>query len=252
MECHEAQDVIHAYFDGELDLVRTLDFEHHIQECQACSQGNEPLTKVRRSIQSAGLYFKAPPGLKQRIGVSIRKAARQAPASPILVGRRWMALAASLGLVAIATWAVITRTGASADHLLALEVRSSHVRSMMGTHLLDVQSADQHTVKPWFDGRLDFAPQVRDFKAASFPLLGGRLDYLAERPVAALVYGHEKHLINLFVWPAKNQSASPVVESIDKGYSMVHWTQGDMNYWMISDMSSQDLRHFAELYRDQK
>jgi anti-sigma factor RsiW len=252
VECHEAQDVIHAYFDGELDLVRTLDFERHIQECQACSQGHESLAKTRRSIHSAGLYFKAPPGLEQRIALDIRKAGGQAPALPISIARRWMAVAASLALVAITTWAIVTRPGASAENLLALEVRSSHVRSMMGTHLLDVQSADQHTVKPWFDGRLDFAPQVRDFKADSFPLLGGRLDYLAERPVAALVYGHEKHLINLFIWPAKNKADGPVLESVDKGYSMVHWTREGMNYWAISDMSNQVLRHFADLCRDQK
>src|SRR5947209_1267988 len=117
---------------------------------------------------------------------------------------------------------------------MASEVASAHIPSLMAEHLSDVKSTDQHTVKPWFDGKLDFAPPVRDFKNASFTLERGRLDYLADRPVAALVYCHEKHLINLFIWPAPNHTDHPPAMIEQKGYILIHWIRGNMNYWAVS------------------
>jgi anti-sigma factor RsiW len=175
-----------------------------------------------------------------------------------------MAMAASVAFIAFALWTLVRTPGVSQEKLLAQEVRASHVRSLMGTHLMDVESSDhlgthlvdvkssdQHTVKPWFDGKLDFAPDVRDFKAESFPLVGGRLDYLADRPVAALVYRHDKHFINLFIWPAPNETDRAETELVEKGYSVIHWIRAGINYWAISDTSDQTLRRFADLYRDQ-
>jgi anti-sigma factor RsiW len=254
MDCQEARDVIHAYFDGELDLVRTLDFERHIHDCQSCSRAHKGLAAMRSSIRGAGLYYKAPLGLEQRIRADVRKArgetGREAGGRPVSITWRWMAMAASLAFIAFALWTLVRTPGVSQEKLLAQEVRASHVRSLMGTHLMDVESADQHTVKPWFDGKLDFAPDVRDFKAESFPLIGGRLDYLADRAVAALVYRHEKHFINLFIWPAPNEADRSVTESVEKGYSVIHWIRAGINYWVISDTSDQTLRRFADLYRD--
>jgi anti-sigma factor RsiW len=120
----------------------------------------------------------------------------------------------------------------------------------MAEHLWDVKSTDQHTVKPWFDGKLDFAPDVRNFKDQSFALEGGRLDYLENRPVAALVYRHEKHYVNLFVWPAAGQADQGETITSHRGYSLIHWVNSGMNYWAISDMGEDSLRRFAGLVRD--
>jgi anti-sigma factor RsiW len=131
-----------------------------------------------------------------------------------------------------------------ASELLAEQVVSSHIRSLMANHLSDVVSSDQHTVKPWFSGKLDFAPVVKDLSSSGFPLAGGRLDYLADHPVAALVYKHRQHTINVFLWPSPESNSSPRTMTI-KGYSVVHWTQSHMAYWAVSDLNAAELGGFA-------
>ena len=120
---------------------------------------------------------------------------------------------------------------------------------MQPGHLEDVASSDRHTVKPWFDGRLDFAPPVKDFAAEGFPLRGGRLDYLAGRPVAALVYQRDKHIIDLFVWPANGNPSQPPDTAQRQGYNVVHWTEDGMVFWAVSDVEIGQLREFAERWR---
>ena len=119
----------------------------------------------------------------------------------------------------------------------------------MAEHLWDVKSTDQYTVKPWFDGKLDFAPEVRDLSSESFALEGGRLDYLASRPVAALVYRYQKHYINLFIWPAAGQADQGEVFTSHQGYALVHWIRAGMNYWAVSDTSGENLRRFSSFLR---
>jgi anti-sigma factor RsiW len=131
-----------------------------------------------------------------------------------------------------------------AAQLLAEQVVSSHIRSLMANHLSDVVSTDQHTVKPWFSGKLDFAPVVTNLAPQGFPLVGGRLDYLDDRTVAALVYKHRQHTINLFLWPLSDSDANPQILSI-KGFNVVHWTQAHMNYWAVSDLNASELTEFA-------
>jgi anti-sigma factor RsiW len=138
--------------------------------------------------------------------------------------------------------------GVGAD-VVAREVLTSHLRSLMPGHLMDVVSTDQHTVKPWFDGRIDFSPPVNDFAADGFRLVGGRLDYLAGRPVAALVYQRRKHIVNVFVWPAADGSQSAVESTAHDGYNLLHWRRGGMNYWMASDLNAQEMGDFARLLR---
>jgi anti-sigma factor RsiW len=128
--------------------------------------------------------------------------------------------------------------------VLADQVVSSHIRSLMANHLTDVISSDQHTVKPWFSGKLDFAPVVKDLSSKGFQLVGGRLDYIADRPVAALVYKRRQHSINLFVWPSPQADSSPHTMTI-KGYDVVNWTQGHMAYWAVSDLNAAELNDFA-------
>src|SRR6185503_12846278 len=152
-------------------------------------------------------------------------------------------LALSGGLL----WKILAaRSQSNTDDLLAQEVVSSHIRSMMLNHLVDVPSSDQHTVKPWFNGKLDFAPDVKDLVDQGFPLVGGRLDYVDNRAVAALVYQRRKHSINLFIWPSSDAAKSTQQFSVN-GYNIIHWTNSGSTYWAVSDVNSTDLSEFAKL-----
>jgi len=162
---------------------------------------------------------------------------------------RWLAIAASILLAASLAWNVSRlRPGIAENDLVAQGVLSDHIRSLMGEHLLDVPSTDQHTVKPWFNGKLDFSPEVKDFAAEGFPLVGGRLDYLMNRNVAALVYRRRQHVINLFTWPS--DSPAVVEDHFSRnGYNVVRWTHGGMTYWAVSDLNLNELEQFRDLYR---
>jgi anti-sigma factor RsiW len=175
--------------------------------------------------------------------VALREATTSRRARGPAAGR-WLALAASVAIVAIGSWRLGTRHAAS--EILADQVLASHVRSLMPGHLDDVVSSDQHTVKPWFNGKLDFSPPVHDFSGRGYPLLGGRLDYLNGRPVAALVYGRRQHLINVFLWPAAGpvSSGAPLER---QGYHLLHWTTPEYAYWVASDLGLSELTDFAGL-----
>jgi len=138
-----------------------------------------------------------------------------------------------------------------ADEFLATQLIASHVRSLMANHLTDVASSDQHTVKPWLDAKLDFAPPVVDLSSEGFPLVGGRLDYLDNRPVAALVYQRRKHFINLFVWPGETGAARPTMAMSHEGYQLLHWADPDFNYWAVSDVNANDLQTFKQQFEAQ-
>jgi anti-sigma factor RsiW len=134
------------------------------------------------------------------------------------------------------------------DQFLATQLIASHVRSLMANHLTDVASSDQHTVKPWLDAKLDFAAPVVDLSGQGFPLIGGRLDYLDNHSVAALVYQRRKHFINLFVWPRKPEDSKSEKMVAREGYHLLHWVDGDFNYWAVSDVSVGDLQSFKQLF----
>ena len=245
MSCREAQELIHGYVDGELDLVRNLEMERHFRECAACASAHERLRSMRAAMSVP--YFQAPPGLETRIRARVREASgvAQAAAPRRWFQWQWAGMAATLVIVALGTWRVAS-TNQHGD-ALAQEVLASHVRAMMASHLTDVPSSDRHTVKPWFSGKLDFSPAVGDFADRGFALVGGRLDYLDGRPVAALVYQRRKHVINLFVWPAPEQPDSRVEETERQGYHLLHWTKGHMKYWAVSDLNAAELRALVGL-----
>jgi len=192
-------------------------------------------------------YYRAPDALRERIRASIRAEGRKQERRPLFW--TWGGMAAAFAAASVLSWnlALMQAAGGSEDRL-AREIASAHVRSLMAeNHLSDVISTDQHTVKPWFQGKLDFAPVVTDFAASGFPLTGGRLDYIDGRPVAALVYRHRLHVVNLFEWPAANPDASAPELVTRHGYSLVRWKRGGLEYWLVSDAAGADLLKFAEL-----
>ena len=247
MNCEAAQTLVDAYIDGELDPAGKLEIERHLEECALCSQGYREHQGLKRAVNGGELRFKAPPELQQRIRFALRREA-SAETPQRTVPRRWFTAAASLAIAALALLVVLPLwRERSVDDLIAREVLAGHVRSLMVDHLADVPSSDQHTVKPWFDGKLDFSPPVEDLAAEGFPLVGGRLDYIDNRPVAALVYQRHKHFINVFIWPAASgaDAGTKIVER--KGYELLHWTKAGMTYWAASDLEQSELRKFVDL-----
>jgi len=249
VSCQETQDLIHGYIDGELDLARSLQIERHIEGCESCSKAYRAQQELKGALQAVPLRFIAPNDLRRRIRSSLREAGAPAPARSTfnwLSKWRWAGAVAALALVAVMSWNLARVSRApSGDELVALEVIDSHVRSLMANHLEDVPSTDQHTVKPWFNGKLDFSPPVQDLAKDGFPLVGGRLDYLENRPVAALVYQRRKHFINLFIWPSTHASGQGAVTR--QGYNLLHWTQSGMAFWAASDLNNSELREFVKL-----
>ena len=246
MNCESAQTLVDAYIDGELDPAGKLEIERHLEECALCSEGYREQRTLKRALGAGDLRFKAPADLQQRVRFALRREAN-AEAAPRTVPRSWFAAAASLAIAALALLVVLPLwRDRSADDLVAREVLAGHIRSLMPNHLADVPSSDQHTVKPWFDGKLDFSPPVEDLSTQGFPLIGGRLDYIANRPVAALVYQRKKHFINVFIWPASGAEAAKEIGA-RQGYELFRWTKGGMTYWAVSDLEESDLKNFVEL-----
>jgi anti-sigma factor RsiW len=254
LNCQETQKLIHAYLDGELDLVKSLEIEEHLQGCPTCSQIYQNQQALRTSLNAGLLYFRSPAPLRKNIQAALRQADQpetRAARAPRRIAWRWAAVAASLVVVVFAAWGVVRSLSAPfANDLLAQEVVASHVRSLMPDHLVDVPSSDQHTVKPWFSGKLDFSPVVDDLANQGFPLVGGRLDYLDNRPVAALVYRYQQHLINLFSWPAAGASDTAVTVDTRQGYHVAHWIKSKMAYWAISDVNETELQQFVQLVQN--
>ena len=247
MNCKDAQSLIDGYVDGELDLVKNLEIEKHLQECTLCAQGYKDQQSLRDAIKSGPFYFKPPAELRGRIQQSLRTAAQPEARSRVLPWR-WLSVAAPVAAAAVLVLALVPLLrGPSADELLAREVIASHVRSLMANHLADVPSSDEHTVKPWFNGKLDFSPPVKNLAEQGFPLIGGRLDYIGNRPVAGLVYQRHKHFINLFVWPLEVKSDIGPKSLSRQGYNLFHWVNAGMTYWAVSDLEKGELQNFVRL-----
>ncbi len=251
MNCDDAISLVHGYVDGELDLTNALALERHLSQCAACSRRYENVRTLSSVLRDGALYYEASPALQRRV----RRALRQSSESRSLGGLRarfswgWLAAAASAAiLVVVLAGGLLPRfTAGTIDTRISQEVIASHVRSLMADHLTDVLSSDQHTVKPWFAGKLDFSPPVKDLAAEGFPLVGGRLDYIERRPVAALVYRRRKHTINLFVWPEEGAPSPPRAENTPHGYNLINWNENGMTYWAVSDLDATELAEFAKL-----
>lgn len=250
MDCERALALLPAYLDGELDLVTALELEAHLGTCDACAREYAAQRDLQGLLagQRAELVAAPPPALEQRLRARLRQSAGLRPA-PQPFFRPWGAAAAVLLVVALFALGVfLLSRGAypGQESVVAQEVEVAHVRSLLPGHLTDVVSSDQHTVKPWFDGKLDFSPPVLDLSAQGFPLAGGRLEYIDGHPAAALVYLRNKHVINLLVWPS-TASPGPLQLSSVNGYHLFQWRQGAMEFWAASDLETAELRAFVEL-----
>jgi anti-sigma factor RsiW len=239
--CDEVRELLSPYADGELDLVRALEIERHLADCPDCAAALERLRALSARLADPALYHVPPPGLAARVRASLR------PRSSLPWRRAALGAAAAL-LAAAALWGIVRGLMVpSAEDMLAREVVNAHVHSLMAGHLLDFPSDNRHKVKPWFDGRVDVAPEVKDL-GDQFPLAGGREEYVDGRPAAAVVYRRRDHVINVLVWREAGRDRPPAFLG-RQGYHLAHWHDNGRAFWVVSDLNEEELRQFVELLR---
>jgi anti-sigma factor RsiW len=247
--CPDKRLLLHGLVDGELDAANALELEAHLKDCAGCAEELERIKALRRTLAEPALRYPAPERLRARIAAAIqaeggrsRRAAGRGfslkALTPFLAGGAIAALAAGLALVMI--------TPVAPEPALERELVDDHVRSLLAQHLTDVTSTDQHTVKPWFAGRVDYSPPVVELKDQGFPLAGGRLDYVDGKVTAALVYRRRLHVINLFVRPAAGRDGAWA--GTHEGYNLLRWRQGGLEFWAVSDLNRAELEQFRDLY----
>jgi anti-sigma factor RsiW len=277
MTCDQIRSLVAPYLDGELDPPAVASVESHIAGCEACARHLAEMRALSGAIHDELPALAAPDALRARILDAVRTAmpaaeesgtTRQSPqrlgaehfgmqrGTKPRVRPQWLAAAVLYVVAGAAAWMLGVahgRSPGSPGSELRDAVVASHVRSLQASHLIDVASSDRHTVKPWFDGKLDFSPPVPDLATQGFPLVGGRLDYLDGRPVAALVYGRAKHVVNLFIWPATTDaSRDPLHDAAPatvRGYHVRHWVRDGMTFWAVSDVAEPDLDTFVSLFQ---
>ena len=244
MECKRAQNLIDPYLDDELDPIHAMEVESHLHDCTACAGKLQSRKNLQQALRTKLPYYTAPASLR-----------RMAPANPV---RKWKiatyALAACLAIAVGGMSLTLLNRGpiATGNAVLAEAVESEHLRSLLTPeHLIDVVSSDKHTVKPWFVGKIPFAPPVPDLHDDNFELVGGRLDVLNNQTVAALVYRRDKHRINVFIYPSSDphaDTAIPAPTTTARGHHVLHWTCDGFDCWAISDMEASGLQKFAEVF----
>jgi anti-sigma factor RsiW len=245
MTCAEAEIVLHALLDGELDAGHAHDVEAHVGNCPRCATQLRAYREMQHAMLAAPLRFTAPTSLRRRI----ERALPSAP--PRVASRRSMLKGFAMGTAlsaAIAASLVIGVIRTDQDQRVLGDVFSAHVRSLQADHLTDVQTSDQHTVKPWFNGKVDVAPPVVDLTAQGFRLIGGRLDYLDGKAVASIVYRRRMHVINLFI--AQAAPSEPQGRKIDKiqGFNIRRWNAQGFEFWAVSDIDAAELQEFVEKF----
>ena len=219
--------------------MHSREVEAHVVNCPRCGAQLHDYRVMRETLSAPELHFSAPFGLRRRINAALPE--KYAPSRRALL--RGFAMGAALAGIAASGAAVIVARVDQEQRILD-EVVTAHLRSLQVAHLTDVESRDQHTVKPWFNGKLDVAPPVVDLTAQGFKLLGGRLDYVDGRTVAAIVYQRRAHVINLFVAPTGNSERSAKFESV-QGFNIRFWSERSLNYWAVSDIGADQLQEFG-------
>jgi anti-sigma factor RsiW len=245
MNCHECREWMHPHVDGELDIRGSLELDHHLANCPGCAAEKEALRFLKATLRRSSLRYHAPVSLRRRFRHLCR------PSNNTALGKLsvalWLWRSWAIGATALALLMAFVLPTVSGRNRLLDEVVASHVRSLMADHLTDVLSNDQHTVKPWFTGKLDFSPRVEDFAGRGFPLIGGRLDYLGGREVAVLVYRHNKHVINVYVWPAADSGAGLPSVGGRRGYSLISREATGFHHLLVSDLNRKELADLADL-----
>jgi anti-sigma factor RsiW len=246
VSCETLSDKLSGYLDRELDQRAAGEVEAHLRQCITCSARLEGERRLRAAVQAHLTPLRAPEWLRNDVRTMLRAQLKRSRRRQTWLPA-WAATAAALLLGVVGGWRLgIWQVSRGDGSDVVAEVVAGHVRSLQGAHLTDIASSEHHTVKPWFAGKLDFSPPVPDFSTEGFPLIGGRLDYVGEKQVAALVYGRRQHVINLFVWPSRDWSALPAAAS-RRGYHVEHGAAGGMSYWAISDLNESELSDFAHL-----
>lgn len=244
--CTDRELSLHAWLDGELDAANTLALEAHLRDCEGCSAELDRLGRLRALLRAPEVRFQAPAALRGRVTAQVKPpvpSPRAAPPPRMLFS--WGLAGAAVLLACVCAWLLLVRWPAS---VLTDDLVASHVRSLLAGHLTDVAVSDQHVVKPWFNGKVQFAPPVPDLADLGFALIGGRLDYLDRHLAAVVVYRKRQHVINLFVW----RSAAPRLPLGDlsrrDGYNLLHWSAGGLDFWAVSDVNGEELRRFRSAF----
>jgi anti-sigma factor RsiW len=251
MQCEESKRILDAYVDNEVDVMQSVAVEEHLAQCPDCSRKLEARRALRNAIQDSNLRYAAPPELARSVRKSLRLPAERT-STP-----RWqwfkaafVGFATATVLCAVIAAVIVHQLRVPPERQIASLVIDEHVRSMQdGTnHLMDITSSNQHVVKPWFQGKIAFSPKVTDFSDKGFPLVGGRLDRLDNRDVAALVYKRYQHVINVFIYPNTENAGQKVYE--ERGYNVVSWSQSGMEYYVVSDLNLGELQQFVAMLRE--
>jgi anti-sigma factor RsiW len=251
MTCDEAEILLHALIDGELDAGHARDVEDHIAGCSNCAAQLKAYREMSQAIAGAGVRYTAPAELRQRIEASLPQPRMQIKPQTLAPNRRSVlrgfAMGSAVSAIAATGLVAIVLRNDDQQRIMS-EVVSAHLRSLQAGHLTDVVSTDQHTVKPWFNGRLDVSPPVIDLTSQGFTLIGGRLDYIDARAIGAIVYRRRQHIINLFVAQTSNtESRAAKIETI-QGFNIRYWSDRGLNYWAVSDIGVDELAEFGDKF----
>ena len=256
MNCADSRTYLPAFLDDELDVAESLHVHGHLAECGDCRQAQDEQLALRSALRDPELYAHPSADFSKRIEAAVRRAAKEEARSQrsswfesLRFGSfQWAPAAAALVMVTTAGVFLVTNSMRSShDQLIASAVLTGHIRSLQPGHLIDVPSSDRHTVKPWFQGKLDFSPPVPDLSELDWTLVGGRLDYVDGRPVAVLVYQRRMHNINVFLWPNHGSADDTIRQEDAQGYQILHWNGAETTYWLVSDLNNAEL---LELARD--
>ena len=245
MTCEEAEVLLHALLDGELDAGHAREVEQHVAGCPRCAAQLAAWREMSKTIADADLRFAAPASLRQRIEAALPLPQTQAPSRRAVL--RGFAMGSAVSAIAASGIVAVVLRGDDEQRILS-EVVSAHLRSMQAQHLIDVDSTDQHTVKPWFNGKLDVAPPVVDLTSLGFTLLGGRLDYVDAKPVAAIVYRRRVHIINLFCAPSPGSARRAATMESLHGFNVRSWTDNGLSLWAVSDINAEELTEFGDKF----
>ncbi len=241
MSCEEARVLLHALIDGELDAGHAREVESHAASCARCAAELAAYRGQRQAMQGNTLRYKAPASLRASIDRMVPAPAAQPSRRSLLQGLAF----GSVATAAAAAGVTFVIVGRDTDRGILSDAVSAHLRSLQAEHLIDVASSDRHTVKPWFNGRIDLAPPVIDLTAQGFTLIGGRLDYIDGKPVAAIVYRRRVHVINLFVMQGLGFALPAPKLTVVQGFNILRWTDQGLSLMAVSDLAQDELEEFV-------